>query len=160
MDKHLCPMQPDRQTDKTNYQQIRCALNRQIFTKKDKTSILNRRENHVVYFYFSAICSIIKSLTYNFYQRNYSINANVRPFVCMYVCLSVFLYIRLRGKRDSLGPYIRQSSHFFVCTFLLYMSIYSTYILSVGLSVRLQKAKELRYYGCCHPCWIINALQT
>ncbi len=34
---------------------------------------------------------------------------------------------------------------FFVCTVLLYMSIYSTNILSVGLSVRLQKAKELLY---------------
>ena len=93
MDKHLCPMQPDRQTDKTNYQQIRCALNRQIFTKKDKTSILNRRENHVVYFYISAICSIMKSLTYNFYQRSYSINANVRPSVCLSVCLSVCMSV-------------------------------------------------------------------
>ncbi len=34
---------------------------------------------------------------------------------------------------------------FFVCTFLLYISICSTNILSVSLSVRLQKAKELRY---------------
>ncbi len=34
---------------------------------------------------------------------------------------------------------------FFLCTFFLYMSIYSTNILSVGLSVRLQKAKELGY---------------
>ncbi len=63
-----------------------------------------------------------------------------------YVCPSV----RFRGKRNFLGPYIRQSSHFFLCTFLLYMSIYS--ILSVGLSVRLQKVKELRYL------WMLSSL--
>ncbi len=37
-------------------------------------------------------------------------------------------------------------------TFLLYKSIYSTIILSVGLSVRLQKAKELRYL------WMLSSL--
>ncbi len=31
---------------------------------------------------------------------------------------------------------------FFLCTFLVYMSIYSTNILSVGLSIRLQKGKR------------------
>ena len=36
------------------------------------------------------------------------------------------------------------------------MSIYSTNILSVGLSVRLQKANELRYYKCCHHCSMSN----
>ncbi len=39
---------------------------------------------------------------------SYSINANVHPSVCLYVCLSV----RFRGKRDFLGPYIRSSCHF------------------------------------------------
>ncbi len=70
-------------------------------------------------------------LCYFYQQRSYSINANVRPSVC--------LSVRFRGKRDFHGRYIRQSSHF-LCTFLLYMSIYSTNILSVGLSVRLQKS--------------------
>ncbi len=32
----------------------------------------------------------------SFQQRSYSINANVRPSVCMFFCLSV----RFRGKRD------------------------------------------------------------
>ncbi len=72
--------------------------------------------------------------------------------VRLYVCLSV----RFRGKRDFFGSYIRQSSHFFVSTFFLYLSIYSTNILSVGLSVCRSGhkwQKSFATYVCCHPCF-------
>ncbi len=58
----------------------------------------------------------------------------------MSVCLS-----GLGGNVIFSGPLYKIELSFFVCTFLLYISMYSTKILSVGLSVRLQKAKELRY---------------
>ncbi len=51
-------------------------------------------------------------------------------------------------------PLYKIELSFFVCAFHLYMTIYSTNILSVGLSVRLQKAT----YGCYHPCFLIFLL--
>ncbi len=64
----------------------------------------------------------------------------------MSVCLSGF------GETWFSRPLYKIELSFFVCTFLLYMNIYSTNILSVSLSVRLQKAKELRYL------WMLSSL--
>ncbi len=49
------------------------------------------------------------------------------------------------GETRFSRPLIKIEVWFLLCRFLLYMSIYSTNIFSVGLSVRLQKVKELRY---------------
>ncbi len=82
----------------------------------------------------------------SFQQRSYSINANVRPSVCMYVCLLGL------GGNVIFSDLNKIELSFFVCPFLLYMSIYSINFVSVVLSVRLQKAKELRYL------WILSSL--
>ncbi len=74
---------------------------------------------------------------------------SVRPSVCMYVCLSVCM--SGLGENVIFSGSIYDKALIF-CVHILYMSIYSTNILSVGLSVRLQKPKELRYL------WMLSSL--
>ena len=57
--------------------------------------------------------------------------------ICLYVCLS-----GLGGKRDFLGPYICYSAHF-LCAHS--SCIGASILLIFCPSVRVQKAKELRY---------------
>ncbi len=119
---------------------------------------INAYKNHL-YFDIDSKARMIASVLFRNFLNNYKLTRH--GFNCLYgfallvakLLLKFFCpSVRFSGKRDFMRPYIRQSSHFFVCTFLLYMSIYSTNILSVGLSVRLQKAKELRYL------WMLSSL--
>ena len=68
----------------------------------------------------------------HFKWRRYSIITNVRLSVCP----------SAKGETRFSRPLFKIEVCFFLCTFLIYMSTYSTNISSVGLSVR-QKCKNI-----------------
>ncbi len=61
----------------------------------------------------------------------------------MSVCSSVRMSVRTSGLGGNVisQAVIKIEVHFFVCRFVLHMSIYSVNIFSVGLPVWLQKAE-------------------
>ncbi len=80
------------------------------------------------------IISLKNLVIYHYYQqRSYSINTYIRPSV------------RFRRKRDFLGPYIEQSSHFFCDIPLVYEHLFYKYFVrwSIGQATKGKRASVL-----------------
>ncbi len=78
---------------------------------------------------------------------------SVRLYECMYVCLYICLYVRFRGKRDFLGPYIRQSSHFLCAHFSCIIACIQQILYPSVCRSGYKRQKSFATYGFCHPCF-------